>query len=150
METTTLIFLIVMVVIVVPLGLMLFADSRGMFDEIGGGAFSVEQFKPSSTPAATTASAQEREEEIRQLVQGRNNRRVGRGEPPLDVEAEVTRLLALDPTVDPDRPANPDAELREEVRQLLTARNQRRVAKGEDPLDVETEIDRKLKDAGAL
>ena len=39
-----------------------------------------------------------------------------------------------------------DAQLREEVRQLVVARNERRMRKGEEPLDVETEIRRQLSD----
>ena len=36
------------------------------------------------------------------------------------------------------------AEAREEVRQLVVAGNERRVRRGEEPLDVETEVDRLL------
>ena len=42
-----------------------------------------------------------------------------------------------------------DASLREEVRQLVVARNERRMRQGKEPLDVETEIDRQLRDLGA-
>ena len=41
-----------------------------------------------------------------------------------------------------------DPELREEVRTLVEARNARRVARGEEPLDVEAEIDRQLRELG--
>ena len=48
---------------------------------------------------------------------------------------------------------DPDAKsirsLREEIRQLVIARNSRRAAKGEPPLDVDEEIDRQLRDLGA-
>jgi hypothetical protein len=63
----------------------------------------------------------------------------------VDVESEVRRLMELsEPREEPS-----DAALREEVRQLVIARNGRRAARGEAPLDVETEIDRQLRDAGA-
>jgi hypothetical protein len=39
-----------------------------------------------------------------------------------------------------------DAELREEVRQLVIARNERRMRQGKPPLDVEEEIARQLAD----
>jgi hypothetical protein len=39
-----------------------------------------------------------------------------------------------------------DAALREEIRQLVIARNERRLARGEPPLDVEAEIERQLGD----
>jgi hypothetical protein len=67
---------------------------------------------------------------------------VVRGEPPLDVEAEIAALTSgSGPGVD-------DA-LRDEVRQLVIARNERRIARGEEPLDVDAEVERQLRDAGA-
>ena len=39
-----------------------------------------------------------------------------------------------------------DRELREEVRQLVVARNERRMRQGKEPLDVEAEIERQLAD----
>jgi hypothetical protein len=90
-----------------------------------------------------------REAEIRQLVQARSDRRVARGESPLDVSAEVERLLALDPRADPDAAPPSDDVLREEVRQLVIARNERRLRQGLEPVDVEDEIERALREAGA-
>jgi hypothetical protein len=56
------------------------------------------------------------------------------------VEAEVANLT---------RPQVPkDAALREEVRQLVVARNERRARQGKPPLDVEEEIDRQLRELG--
>jgi hypothetical protein len=47
------------------------------------------------------------------------------------------------------RPQVPkDAALREEVRQLVVARNERRARQGKPPLDVEEEIDRQLRELG--
>ena len=45
-------------------------------------------------------------------------------------------------------PAGADSALREEVRQLVVARNERRVRRGEDPLDVEVEVERQLRELG--
>ena len=39
-----------------------------------------------------------------------------------------------------------DAALREEVRQLVVARNERRQRQGKEPLDVEREIERQLRE----
>ena len=39
-----------------------------------------------------------------------------------------------------------DSGLREEVRQLVVARNERRMRRGEEPLDVEAEVERQLRD----
>ncbi len=88
-------------------------------------------------PAATrTATDRERDEEIRQMLEARNARRRRRGEPELDVEAELGRLTA--PLV--------DAELRAEIRDLVIARNHRRARQGKPPLDVEAEIERQIAD----
>jgi hypothetical protein len=43
-------------------------------------------------------------------------------------------------------PGSGDPGLREEVRQLVIARNERRLRQGKEPLDVEAEIDRQLRD----
>ena len=67
------------------------------------------------------------------------HRRVARGEDPLDVDAEIAELTAPPPAVE-------DPALREEVRQLVVARNARRARKGEPPLDVEAEVERQLRD----
>jgi len=83
----------------------------------------------------------EQAEEVRQMIQARSDRAEARGEPPLDVDAEVAALL---------KPAGGnDPELREEVRQLVVARNERRMRRGEEPLDVEAEVERQLRDLGA-
>ncbi len=42
-----------------------------------------------------------------------------------------------------------DDALREEVRQLVVARNERRARRGEAPLDVDAEVERQLRDLGA-
>ncbi|MEA2405798.1 MAG: hypothetical protein QOE08_2445, partial [Thermoleophilaceae bacterium] len=48
------------------------------------------------------------------------------------------------------KPAPPAADegLREEVRQLVVARNERRARRGQEPLDVEGEVERQLRDLG--
>ena len=82
----------------------------------------------------SAAGLAERDLEIRQMLQARNDRRARRGEAPLDVEAELARLTA--PAI--------DDELREEIRQLVVARNHRRTRRGEAPLDVEAEVERRV------
>jgi hypothetical protein len=80
--------------------------------------------------------------EIRQMLEAKSARREARGEPPLDIDAEMAALT---------KPATPAAEaLRDEVRQLVIARNERRVRRGEEPVeDVEAEVDRQLRELGA-
>ncbi len=82
----------------------------------------------------SAAALLERDTEIRQLLEARNARRTRRGEPPLDVEAELSRLTT--PAI--------DAELRAEIRDLVIARNHRRARTGKPPLDVEAEIEREI------
>ena len=51
----------------------------------------------------------------------------------------------------PASPAGPgagDPALREEVRQLAVARNERRLRQGKEPLDVDAEVERQLRDLG--
>jgi hypothetical protein len=89
---------------------------------------------------AAPASGPEVQEEIRQMLEAKSQRRQARGEPGLDVDAELAALT---------RPsADTDPGLREEVRQLVIARNERRLRQGKEPLDVEAEIERQLQSLG--
>lgn len=125
---------------------LLFVTTRGessMYDQIGQGGFSREGDQPKSgtltpIPGSAAASA-EQEREIRQMLDARSERMVRRGEPALDVDAELARLLT------PARaPGKHDAELAEEVRQLVVARNERRIRQGLEPLDEDAEVTRTL------
>ncbi len=82
------------------------------------------------------------ETEARQMLEAKSYRRSRRGEAPIDVEAEVARLLAAPGAGGP----GVDEKLRQEVRQLVVARNERRMRRGEEPLDVKGEIERQLAD----
>jgi hypothetical protein len=137
----------VIVLVVAPVAAILFAGAFGLLEQLGRGGMSLEERAPARpAPIANSPAARaEREADIRQLVQARHDRGVARGEPPLDVEAEVERLMALDPAAQPEADQQ-DAALREEVRQLVVARNDRRMARGEAPLDVDEEVDRQLRD----
>jgi hypothetical protein len=88
-------------------------------------------------------SPQVREQEIRQMVQARSDRRVARGGEELDVKAEVDKLLASERG---SGSLGGDRGLREEVRQLVVARNERRGRQGKEPLDVEQEVERQLRE----
>jgi hypothetical protein len=80
----------------------------------------------------------ERDDEIRQLLEARNARRLARGQAPVDVESELRALT---------RPAA-DPALEAEVRQLVVARNERRGRQGKEPLDVDAEVARQLRELG--
>ena len=120
-----------------------------IYDEIGAGGLSREGDygdgqlvgdRPPPEPDSPAARA-EREREVRQMLSARSERRVRRGEPALDIDAEVSRLLEP-----PQRPAAEEAGLTEEVRQLVVARNERRRRRGLEPLDVDSEVARALEE----
>ena len=106
--------------------------------ELGGGGL-VRDHDDDGGDCAVAGEAAERDEEIRQMLEARNARRVRRGEAPQDVEAE---LAALEPAPG----AGVDAALREEIRGHVLARNARRVRAGSEPLDIEQEIARRIRD----
>jgi hypothetical protein len=141
MDFGTVIWIVVLVI--APLAAILFAGAFGLLDQLGRGGLFVDE-RPAPVPNSPAAVA-EREADIRQLVQARSDRRAARGEGELDVDAEVERLMELDPSVQPEQDQQ-EAALREEVRQLVIARNERRLGRGQPPLDVEAEVDRQLRD----
>jgi hypothetical protein len=119
-----------------------YIGSGQIYQGIGKGAFALDAPDTVPGPQAGSAAARaEQEEEVRQLIQAKSDRRTARGEPALDVEAEVQALLAPAPVIDPG--------LRDEIRQLVIARNERRARRGEEPLDVEAEVERQIRDLGA-
>jgi hypothetical protein len=132
---------------------IVFLLSKGsMYDEIGSGGFPDDGEGPGggspfgqSGPDYDSISMNpelqraEREQEIRQMLQARSERRVRRGEPALDVDAEVARLTAAQPAS-----TGHDPGIAEEVLQLVVARNERRERQGLEPLDLEAEVQRTL------
>jgi hypothetical protein len=119
--------------------------SGGLYERIGRGGLSMdghEQQRRAGPQPGSAAAKAEADEEIRQLVEAKSARRVARGQPALDVDAEIAKLTQ------PASPAPADEGLREEVRQLVIARNERRMRQGKEPLDVDAEIDRQLRDLG--
>ncbi len=120
------------------------ATSGKVWEQIGRDGLVRDGDRSSGARASTgeglsAAGLAERDIEIRQMLQARNERRARRGEAPLDVESELRRLTA--PAV--DAPAVDD-ELRDEIRQMVVARNHRRARRGEPPLDVESEVERRV------
>ena len=122
---------------------VLFLVTRGsdsMYDQIGQGGLSKESdySGASGAPVDSARASSEQEQEIRQMLRARSDRRVARGEPALDIDAEVARLL------DDGARAEHDPALLAEVRQLVQARNERRLRQGKQALDVDAEIARTL------
>jgi hypothetical protein len=132
---------------------IVFLLSKGsMYDEIGSGGFPSEgessgsgsSFGQSGSDYDSIAmnpelQRAEREQEIRQMLQARSDRRERRGESALDIDAEVTKLMAAQPAS-----TGHDPGIAEEVLQLVVARNERRERQGLEPLDLEAEVQRTL------
>jgi hypothetical protein len=124
---------------------VIFLLSRGsLYDQIGQGGLTREGEQPGgaapSSPESPAGRA-EREQEIRQMLGARSDRLVSRGEPALDIDAEVARLMEPPPEHEGHA-----AGLVEEVRQLVVARNERRERQGLEPLDVDGEVARTLQE----
>ena len=127
------IWVVCILAVIVAFGALI--ASRKTWEDYGKGRFVMDHEPPRSGGGVA-----ERDDEIRQMLEARNERRARRGEDPVDVDAELARLTA--PAVDP--------ELREEIRQLVVARNHRRMRAGQPPLDVESEIEREIAALGEL
>jgi hypothetical protein len=137
--------MIVIALVVLPIAAIAFAGSGAALKTLGKGKFAIEQELPAKRTLGPPAPVNKAEQaaEVRQMLEAKSYRRQQRGEAPLDVEAEMKRLLApaaAGPSLGKDK------ELREEVRQLVIARNERRMRQGKPPLDVEAEIERQLAD----
>ena len=131
--------LVLITVVVLPIAAIAFARSGPAWRRVGKGAFAIEQETGKRVPARVDPALQAAE--ARQMLEARSYRRVRSGQDPIDVEAEMRRLLddnAERPTV--------DEELRSEVRRLVIAGNERRMRRGEAPLDVDAETERQLAD----
>jgi hypothetical protein len=105
---------------------------KSTYEQIGAGGF----FKEDPAERAAVATNDPfRDEEIRQMLTARNARHTAAGTGEIvDVEDELARLTA--PAI--------DAALIEEIREFVVKRNERRMAKGQEPLDVEAEVARRV------
>lgn len=131
--------------IALPIALIAFARTGPLWEGVGKGRFAIERELPPPSRLAQPEPPVDRklqETEARQMLEAKSYRRRQRGEPALDVEAEVRRLLEAPGAAGPAI----DEKLRAEVRQLVVARNERRMRRGEQPLDVEAEVERQLTD----
>jgi hypothetical protein len=122
------------------IALVALISSRKTWEDFGKDGLLLDSEISRGPAAGSAAASRERDQEIRQMLAARNARRLRRGEQPLDVELELSRLTA--PQVDP--------ELRSEIRDLVIARNYRRARAGNPPLDVEAEVEREIGRLGNL
>jgi hypothetical protein len=127
--------LIVVSLVAVVIAAASYWGSGGIYSGLGRGDLDMERDRP-----VAPASPAEAQEEIRQMLQAKSDRRAARGEAAIDIEAEMASLA--------NTPGAGDPALREEVRQLVVARNERRLRQGKEPLDVEGEVERQLRDLG--
>lgn len=132
-------------------GVVSWLAGGSVYDRIGEGGLTAgpgQGGMPAGPPPGSEAERIEREQEIRQMLQARSDRLVRGGGQPLDIDAELSRLSGTGQhasSADVQAPPGKhDAGLAEEVRQLVVARNERRERRGEQPLDVEAEVERTL------
>jgi hypothetical protein len=132
--------LVLITVVVVPVAAIAFARSGAAWKRVGKGAFAIEQEPAPRTASPPPVDRALQAAEARQMLEASSYRRQRKGLEPLDVEAEMRKLLdsETEPTV--------DEELRAEVRRLVIAANERRMRRGEEPLDVDAETERQLAD----
>jgi hypothetical protein len=139
--------LVAVVAIAVVIG---FWALSGMGDELrrtGRGGLSLHDGADRSDAVEQAHGGAVREEEIRQMLAARNARRVARGLPEVDIERELARLDAAEPPSGGSASTKAREALEAEVRQLVTASNARRVRMGRQPLDIEAEVARRLRDS---
>jgi len=136
--------ILIIVFTTIPIALLTFVlGARNALNQIGKGQFAVEfdrDLPQGITDNEASATPESREAEIRQLLEAKAYRQEARGEQPVEVDAELKRLM----TEAAPRKQGIDAQLVEEVKQLVDARNERRVRQGKEPLDVDAEVERQL------
>ena len=141
--------ILIVVLVAIPVAAIAFIANAGdAFKSIGKGGLSVE-FESDNPRGMRDSSAEAegagvREDELRQMLEAKAYRQAARGETPLDVEAELARLLT-EQSGSPGSPSD-DPALRAEVRQLVVARNERRARQGKEPLDIDAEVERQLRE----
>jgi len=131
--------------LILPVAATAFACSAGAWRDLGKGRFGIMHSMPPPRIAAPPTPPVDRavqEAEARQMLEAKSYRRLQRGQPPIDIEAELALLLAPKQSAKQDL----DEKLREEIRALVIARNERRMRGGKEPLDVEAETERQIAD----
>ncbi len=134
---------------ILPIAAFTFARSGPAWESIGkGGRFGVMHSMPPPRMAHPSPEIDLaiQAAEARQMLEAKSYRRIQRGEEPLDVEAEMTALLDTELSGTGKGKRDLDEKLRAEVRELVVARNERRMRRGEEPLEVEAEVERQVAD----
>lgn len=133
-------FIYVLVGVVVLSTIAAILSLRGdRYEHIGrGGLFEDDPKRRGGGGGSAPMTQAQIDAEVRGLLEQRNQRRIAKGQDPLDVEAELRRLAGPATGVDP--------EVEAEVRRLVESKNARLVRRGKPPLDVEAEVRRQLDD----
>ena len=160
-------FLLVFLIVVVPIAAFAFSRSGKALEQLGKGTFAIDKEEPGKAkPSDPALDRAEQEAEVRQMVEASAYRRRARGEPDIDVQSEIDRVLGVGPWAEVDAAEvagedgrdDPEGEdgpagleggvsgIRAEIRQLVIANNERRVRRGEEPLDVEAEVERRFRE----
>ena len=126
------------VVVAAVVAIFTLASSSKAYEQIGSGGLNDGADRPAHEPQHGAAYAAIRDDEILQMLEARNARRLRQGKAPLDVQAELEALAAAPVAADPGLAA--------EVRDLVLARNRRRAKQGKEPLEVEAEVARQLRE----
>jgi hypothetical protein len=150
----------------VVLGVVSMLTRNNVYDQIGQGGLTLGEDRSAGHRASDfdgpheldplagleSQSRDEREREIRQMLQARSDRLVRRGERPLDLDAELAKLEHADGfgagALGGPGAGSHDSGLALEVRQLVVARNERRRRQGQPALDVDAEVARTLTELG--
>jgi hypothetical protein len=148
--------LLLTILVVVPVAAVAFARSGEALRNLGKGRFAIDRDDDASgntRPGEAADSEVVRAEEVRQMLVAADFRSQARGDGRVDVENEIERLMGeVEPDAEPPTASGPgessskEARLREEIRQLVVANNERRTRRGEEPLDVEEEVENRLRE----
>ena len=157
--------LLALCVVIIPVAAIAFSRSGRAFEQLGKGTFAIDKEEPGGeAPSDPELVRAEQEAEVRQMVEATAYRQELRGEAVLDVELEIERVLGIGPwaKVDGSEVGSEDggdpedgpgagleggsAGIRAEIRQLVIANNERRVRRGEEPLDVDIEVERRFRE----
>ena len=137
--------ILIIVLVAIPIALATFVLGAGnALKQIGKGQFAVEfdsDLPQRITDSAASSSGQAREAEIRQMLEAKAYRQrpaARRRSTSTPSSAGCSPSGRRGPGVDPG--------LAEEVRQLVVARNERRIRQGKEPLDVDQEVERQLRE----
>ena len=139
--------ILIIVLVAIPIAAIAFiANAGNAFRSIGKGGLSVEfesDLPQGLRDSGAEASRRGAEDELRQMLEAKAYRQSARGEEPLDVDAELERLLAEQRGgAAAERPGS----CARRSASWSSPATQRRARQGKEPLDVEAEVERQLRE----